>query len=83
MPAICQAVGIEQKDAGSAYGRLSKEGVLAMGQDKLVALVDASKSLRAAALKALLAKADAAGGILEEGALGDAERALMAEVAIV
>ncbi|HOZ72166.1 MAG TPA: phenylalanine--tRNA ligase subunit alpha [Spirochaetales bacterium] len=81
MPTICQAVGIEQKDAGSAYGRLSKEGVLAMGQDKLVSLVDASKSLRAAALKALLAKAAAAGGILDEGTLGDAERALMAEVA--
>jgi phenylalanyl-tRNA synthetase alpha chain len=81
MPAICQAVGIVQKDAGSAYGRLSKEGVLAMGQDKLVKLVDASKSLRTASLKALLAKADAAGGILDEGVLGDAERALMAEVA--
>lgn len=81
MPAICEALGMEQKDAGSAFGRLSKEGVLSMGGDKLVVLVDASKSCRAKALRALLGKAAAApGGILEEPALDQAERALMAEV---
>ena len=27
MPDICKALGMEQKDAGSAYGRLAREGV--------------------------------------------------------
>ncbi len=82
MTAICEAVGIEQKDAGSAFGRLSKEGVLAMTPDKRVALADASLSRRTVALKALLAKASlAAGGILEESHLDAAETALMGEIA--
>ncbi len=81
MPAICQAIGMEQKDAGSAFGRLSREGVLSMTPDKLVAVADASRSIRAAALKALLAKAAAAGGILEESDLAAAEKPLMADVA--
>lgn len=81
MPDICKALGMEQKDAGSAYGRLAREGVLSMGQDKLVALADAGKDRRSAAVNALLAKADAAGGTLEDGMLSDGERALMGELA--
>ncbi len=82
MPAICQAIGMEQKDAGSAFGRLSKEGVLSMSPDKLVMVADASRSRRSAALKALLAKAAARdGGLLEEASLDDAEKQLMVEVA--
>ena len=82
MSAICQGLGMEQKDAGSAFGRLSREGVLAMGADKLVTLIDAKRSVRAAALHALLAKAASVeGGILEAGVLDPAETALMAEVA--
>lgn len=82
MPALCQALGMEQKDAGSAFGRLSKEGVLGMTADKRVELLDASRSRRAAALKALLAKAAAAeGGVLAETDLDPGEAALMAEVA--
>lgn len=82
MPAICQAIGMEQKDAGSAFGRLSREGVVGMTPEKLVALLDAGKSRRAASLRALLAKAEAAeGGVLDDTALDPAERALMGEVA--
>ncbi|OHD20064.1 MAG: phenylalanine--tRNA ligase subunit alpha [Spirochaetes bacterium GWB1_59_5] len=82
MPAICQAIGMEQKDAGSAFGRLSREGVLSMTPEKLVSVADAAKSLRSAALKALLTRATAAeGGILEETDLNSAEMTLMAEVA--
>jgi phenylalanyl-tRNA synthetase alpha chain len=82
MPALCQAIGMEQKDAGSAFGRLSREGVLAMTPEKLVALVDASKSRRTAALKALLAKAAATeDGLLAEPALDTAESTLMDEIA--
>ncbi len=82
MPELCRAIGMEQKDAGSAFGRLSREGVLTMTPEKLVALVDASKSRRAAALKSLLAKAAATeGGLLAEPALDPSESALMDEIA--
>ncbi|MBU0926260.1 MAG: phenylalanine--tRNA ligase subunit alpha [Spirochaetes bacterium] len=82
MPAICQAIGMEQKDAGSAYGRLSKEGVLSMSPEKLVSIADASRSKRSAAMRALLSKAAAAdSGILGESDLDASEAALMAEVA--
>lgn len=81
MPAICQAIGLEQKDAGSAFGRLSREGILAMGADKLVTLSGATASRRSEALRALLTKAAAAeGGILEDATLDAAGKALMAEV---
>ncbi|MBN2874896.1 MAG: phenylalanine--tRNA ligase subunit alpha [Spirochaetales bacterium] len=81
LPAVCQALGIEQKDAGSAFGRLSREGVLAMTPDKLVAVADAAKSRRTEALRALLAKAAADGGMLDDAALDAPERALMGEIA--
>ncbi len=81
MPAICQAVGIEQKDAGSVFGRLSKEGVLSMTPEKLVAASPSGQSSRSAVLKGLLAKAIASDGTLEETSLGAEEKAAMAEVA--
>jgi phenylalanyl-tRNA synthetase alpha chain len=81
MPAICAAIGLEQKDAGSAFGRLSKEGLLSMTPEKLVAASASGLSARSAALSALLAKAIAADGPLDEGSLSAAENALMAEVA--
>jgi phenylalanyl-tRNA synthetase alpha chain len=81
MPAICAAIGLEQKDAGSAFGRLSKEGLLSMTPEKLVAASASGLSARSAALSALLAKAMAADGLLDEGSLSAAENALMAEVA--
>ncbi len=81
MPAICAALGMDQKDAGSAFGRLSREGAVGMTEGKLVALLDAGKSRRAAAVKALLSKADAAGGVLDDGQLDGDARALMGEIA--
>jgi phenylalanyl-tRNA synthetase alpha chain len=82
MADICAALGMEQKDAGSAFGRLSKAGVLAMTPDRLVSLVDPAKDLRSPLVHAILAKAAAArGGILEEAALDAAELALMPEMA--
>ncbi|TFG82870.1 MAG: phenylalanine--tRNA ligase subunit alpha, partial [Spirochaetales bacterium] len=81
MPAICAAIGMEQKDAGSAFGRLSREGVLAMTVDKLVAVVDAGKSIRASIVHTLLAKAVDSGGLLEESVLTASELSLMGEIA--
>lgn len=82
MPAICAAIGLEQKDAGSAFGRLSKAGVLAMSPEKLVTLADPSKDIRSPVVRALLAKAVAkVDGVLEEAELDAAERAVMVEIA--
>ncbi|HAE21273.1 MAG TPA: phenylalanine--tRNA ligase subunit alpha, partial [Spirochaetaceae bacterium] len=81
MPAICAAIGLEQKDAGSAFGRLSKEGLLSMTPEKLVAAKPTGSSARSEALSAILDKAIAADGLLDEGSLSAGENALMAEVA--
>lgn len=81
MADICKALGLEQKDAGSVFGRLSKEGLLSMTPEKLVAADAEGESARQATLRALLKKAQAAGGALEDKDLSVAERSLMAEVA--
>lgn len=94
MPEIAEALGIENKDVGSAFGALSKLGVLAMDGAKRVALAAAAELLEnglpalgeAAAkmtvLRGLLEKAAAAlGGLLADADLSDAERLAMAGMA--
>lgn len=82
MPALCQTLGIEQKDAGSAFGRLSREGVLAMTADKLVAVVESGSSARMPVLRAILEKAAARpDGMLDESELDSSQKAVMAEIA--
>ncbi|HAP42751.1 MAG: phenylalanine--tRNA ligase subunit alpha [Spirochaetes bacterium GWD1_61_31] len=81
MPAICQAIGMEQKDAGTAYGKLAKEGVVTMDAEKRVSLLDAHKALRSRLLRQILARAQAEGGLLEEASLVPEQLALLAEVA--
>ncbi|HTX72125.1 MAG TPA: phenylalanine--tRNA ligase subunit alpha [Rectinemataceae bacterium] len=89
LPDIAAALGIEQKDVGSAFGLLSKEGALSMNAEKRAVLNTAwfktshegGKLPRIAIVRALLEKAVAAGGTLEEAALGAAERAAMAGIA--
>lgn len=81
MAQLCAALGMEQKDAGSAFGRLSKDGAVAMDESKQLVLIDAAKAVRPAAVHALLVKAQAAGGILDDAQLDAAERAIMAEIA--
>ena len=94
LPDIAQALGLEQKDVGSAFGNLSKEGALSMDGDKK-AVVDAAwfaashqagaagaAKPRVAVVRDLIARAAAAGdGILEEGGLSAPERAAMAGIA--
>jgi phenylalanyl-tRNA synthetase alpha chain len=38
LPDICAGLGLEQKDVGSAFGQLSKEGALSMDADKKAVL---------------------------------------------
>jgi phenylalanyl-tRNA synthetase alpha chain len=92
LPEICAALGLEQKDVGSSFGQLSKEGALSMDGEKRALLnaewfaashgaADAAKP-RIAIVRDLLAKAAAAElGILEEAALAAEEKAAMAGIA--
>jgi phenylalanyl-tRNA synthetase alpha chain len=42
LPEIASRLGLENREVGSAYGALSKEGVLAMGEDKRVSVSEAA-----------------------------------------
>lgn len=69
LPEIASALGLENKDVGSAFGPLSKEGVLRMTADKKAEYTGAAVPERIARAKALIAKAEKsqAGGL--DGAL--------------
>ena len=95
LPDICAGLGLEQKDVGSAFGQLSKEGALSMDPDKRAVLDKAwfekahaagvattVATPRIAIIRDLVAKASASeGGILEESALSSEEKAAMAGIA--
>jgi phenylalanyl-tRNA synthetase alpha chain len=93
LPEICSGLGLEQKDVGSAFGQLSKEGALSMDGDKRAVLNkewfekaheagSASPKPRIAVVRDLIAKAAAAeGGVLEESALDAAEKTAMGGIA--
>ena len=96
LPDIAQALGLEQKDVGSAFGILSKEGALSMDDEKRAVISaewfqaahaprsadSAAARPRVAVARDLIAKAAAAPeGILEESALDEAERASMGGMA--
>jgi phenylalanyl-tRNA synthetase alpha chain len=83
LPEIVQALGLEQKDVGSAYGLLAKEGVLAMDAEKRASVAPGKGgSERIELVARLIAKAAAAvEGILEESSLSEAERAAMGGIA--
>lgn len=93
LPEIAAALGLEQKDVGSAFGALSKDGLLALDAEKRAApsgilagarpdQAGAVASLRLSMQRALLDKAAAAeGGLLPEASLSAAEKASMAAIA--
>ena len=69
LPELAAALSLESKDVGSAFGALSKEGVLRMNGEKKAEYTGAAVPERLARAKALIAKAQqsSAGGM--EGAL--------------
>jgi phenylalanyl-tRNA synthetase alpha chain len=94
LPEIASALGIENKDVGSAFGALSKAGLLTMDGAKQVMLTAAADILdnglpasgeaaeKMSVLRRLLERAAAAeGSVLAETSLTEAERAVMAGVA--
>jgi phenylalanyl-tRNA synthetase alpha chain len=94
MPEIAANLKLENKDIGSAFGSLSKLGVLALDAEKKVALALPADQLKDgrpvkgeaaehfAVLRGLLDKAAAAeGSSLAEAALSGAEKAAMSGIA--
>ena len=85
LPDIADALGLEKKDVGSAFGSLSKLGVLAMDGDKNVVPVLQSgdgKPAHFAVLRGLLEKAAMReNGLLAESALDRAEKNAIAGIA--
>jgi len=73
MPQLAEAVGIEKKDIGSAFGKMSKEGVLGMNQEKQVELKADQPSERMQTVRNILDKAVTSGQI-KESALSESEK---------
>jgi phenylalanyl-tRNA synthetase alpha chain len=92
LPDIAETLGLESRDIGSAFGILSRLGVLGMDGEKRVILVLPPDRLkdgrpaageaaeRFAAIRGLLDRA-AGGGLLGEAALSPGERAVMGGMA--
>jgi phenylalanyl-tRNA synthetase alpha chain len=91
LPEIAEALKMENKDIGSAFGNLSKLGVLSMDDDKKVTITiplehleDPSQSpmfARFVHLRSLFAKLLSSGGLLAEASLSDAEKDFIAGIA--
>ena len=78
IPEIVEALGLENKDVGSAYGGLSKAGVLAMDGEKRIALKDADSAHDVRTVRALLDRGkDAPGGTLRRDDLTGEERRIL------
>lgn len=72
MPDIARELGLENKDVGSAFGQLSKEGVLEMDGDKNVEVTDKDLPARITILEALLSRG-LESGILDESGFTEDE----------
>ncbi|GAB4366521.1 MAG: phenylalanine--tRNA ligase subunit alpha [Spirochaetales bacterium] len=66
LPELARSLSLENKDAGSAYGALAKEGVLAMNDQKQVVLKDPGKAARIQMVRQLLDRAVQKGFLAEE-----------------
>ena len=74
MPEIAAGIGLEQKDVGSAFGPLVKEGVLKMNAEKKVEYTGAALPERITLTSGLIKKAcEAEGGLLNKDDLTGAE----------
>jgi phenylalanyl-tRNA synthetase alpha chain len=80
LPEVAKRLGLEQSEVGSAFGALSKSGLLGMDAEKRAVVADGSKRDSIEAVKALLARLGREGKVAE-GALTESERALAASFA--
>ena len=81
IPEIVTALGLENKDVGSAYGALGRMGVLAMDEEKRIELVDPDAATDVKIVRELLDRATASSAAtLESGQLGESERRILDRV---
>ncbi len=79
MPEIGEALGLENSDVGSSFGKLSKEGVLSMDGEKRVSVAgDGSPSARMHAVRRLLDAAAAGDELVHENLGKDEQKAISA-----
>mgnify|MGYP002521343227 FL=1 len=82
LPELAKEIGAEQKDIGSAFGPLSKEGVLKMNAEKKAEYTGASLPDRIAVTSELLKKAcDAENGLLDKSQLSPKEQEVIVTLA--
>lgn len=82
LPEIAAGTGLENKDVGSAFGPLSKDGVLKMNADKKAEYTGAQIPARITLARELLKKAAAAeNGQLESSALSEEQQQAIASYA--
>jgi phenylalanyl-tRNA synthetase alpha chain len=79
LPELAALLQLENKDIGSAFGLLSKEGLLAMGEGKRAEVKNSEPSPRMLLIKELMAKA-AESGELEGNSLKDEEKKVLASI---
>jgi phenylalanyl-tRNA synthetase alpha chain len=77
---ITDRLGLENKDVGSAFGILSKEGALGMDGEKRVTILDAAKAARLSVTRRIFELA-ASSGIVDEDALSEMEKGVVAGIA--
>ena len=76
LPEISSSLGLENKDVGSAFGALSKEGILSMGRDKRAVPASDGKPHSMVLTRRLLERARS--GALAESDLSAEEREIVA-----
>ena len=82
LPEIAQALGLEQKDVGSSFGMLSKEGAVRMDEAKKAAFVEMPKDKRLAITIALIRlAAETPSGSLDQKTLTPDEIAVIGTLA--
>lgn len=82
LPEIAAGLGVEQKDIGSAFGPLSKEGVFKMNAEKKVEYTGVQLPARISMTSALLEKAAKAENcILDNASLSKEEQTVIATLA--
>ena len=82
LPEIAAGLGVEQKDIGSAFGPLSKEGVFKMNAEKKVEYTGVPLPVRISITSALLEKASKAENcILDNASLSKEEQTVIATLA--
>lgn len=79
LPELAAALALENRDVGSAYGQMSREGLLDMDGEKRVVLKDGIESEALSIVRRLLERTRSA-DVIDEADLSDSEKSAMAGI---